>query len=58
MKNQARRDGGAGKTGFLWEMQMVHINRPVHSKTGAKLKPRSTGTRHYVPWLSLVAVKI
>jgi hypothetical protein len=56
MNKQAQRN--SSKTSFIWKMQIVHINLPVHSRASAHLKPRSAGTRHYVPWLYLVAMEI
>jgi len=58
MNNQAYRKTGENGSNFLWKMQMVHINRPIHSKNVADVNQKSASGRHYVPWLSLVAIKI
>jgi len=58
MNNQTHRKAGINNSNFLWKMQMVHINLPVHSKVNHGKNQKSVNTKHYVPWLSLVAVEI
>ncbi len=58
MNNQAHRKAGTNNSKYLWKMQMVHINRPVHSYIFHATSQKQVNSRHYVPWLSLTAVEI
>jgi hypothetical protein len=43
---------------FIWTMQSVHINKPIYIKNIQDARKKRGNGKHYVPWLSLVAIKI
>ncbi len=58
MHNQTHNKSGISNSNFLWKMQLVHINPPVHTKSIHDIKQKSVTEKHYVPWLSLFAFEI
>lgn len=58
MYSQTTKKAGMNNSNFLWKMQMVHINLSVHTKHILDVDQAPATGKHYVPWLSLVAIKI
>jgi len=58
MHGNTHNNSGTRNSNFIWKMQLVHINRPVHTKSIHDVDQNHVNDRHYVPWLSLIAVEI
>ncbi len=58
MYTQTHNNTGTSTSDIIWKMRLVHINRLVHMKSIHDIDQNYVNDRHYVPWLSLIAIEI